>query len=237
MGMVVRFRDPAGVARAVASEVVEASFRAIREHGDFHLVLAGGSTPRATYALLASEFRDEVDWRRVTLFFGDERCVPPTDPRSNHLMVQETLFEPLHIPSSSVWRMAGELEPEAAAMDYDARLRRLQAERNPMFDLVLLGMGPEGHTASIFPDSPALTAGNRLAMAVTVPAEPSERITMTPRALASTRQMLFVVTGAEKAPALARVFSDPDEIPAALVSAMAPSRLFVDEAAAAKLPS
>ena len=233
--MVVRFRDAAGVARAAAAQVVEAAFKAIREHGEFRMVLAGGSTPRATYELLAGELREEVDWRRATLWFGDERCVPPDDPRSNYRMVRESLIDPLRLSASLVHRIAGELEPQAAAAEYDAELRRLRRERTPAFDLALLGMGPEGHTASIFPASPALDERTRLAMAVEVPAQPPLRVTLTPPALALSRAVIFLVTGPEKAPALARVFGDGD-VPAAAVAQLAPSQFFVDDAAAASLP-
>ena len=230
--MLVRHRDAEAVARAAASAVVEGAFRAIHEHGNFRLVLAGGRTPRATYELLAGELKDEVDWRRVTLFFGDERCVLPTDEASNYRMVREALIDPLQLPSSMVRRMAGEVPADNAAAEYDFELRRAMEDRQPAFDLVLLGMGPEGHTASLFPDSPALLERHRMAAHVTVPAQPPERLTMTPPALASTRQILFMVTGADKAQAVAEVFKDESGLPAAVVSRLAPSRFLVDEAAA-----
>mgnify|MGYP003701405253 CR=1 FL=1 len=230
--MLVRHRDSEAVARATASAIVESAFRAIHDHGNFRLVLAGGRTPRAAYQLLADEMREEVDWRRVTLFFGDERCVPPTDKASNYGMVKEALIEPLRLPSSMVRRMAGEVPPDNAAAEYDFELRRAMEERQPAFDLVLLGMGPEGHTASLFPDSPALREHNRMAVHVHVAAQPPERLTMTPPALTSTRQILFLVTGADKAQAVAEVFKDDSELPAAVVSRLAPSRFLVDEAAA-----
>ena len=235
--MVSRFRDPEGVARAAASAVVEAAFKATHERGDFHLVLAGGSTPLRAYELLASELRDEVDWRRVTFYFGDERCVPPDHPDSNYNAAREVLFAPLKVGSSRVRRIAGELAPAAAAADYDAELQGLEAVRSPMFDLVLLGMGEEGHTASLFPGSPALAETVHRAVAVTVPKPPEHRVTLTPKALASARQVLFLVTGEGKSEALAAVFSDAENIPSALVAALAPSRFLVDEAAASRLPS
>ncbi|MGI8609933.1 MAG: 6-phosphogluconolactonase [Candidatus Dormibacteria bacterium] len=233
--MLVRHRDPEAVARAAASAVVEGAFRAIHEHGNFRLVLAGGRTPRATYELLAGEMKDEVDWRRVTLFFGDERCVPPGDEASNYRMVKEALIDPLKLPSSMVHRMAGEVPADNAAAEYDFDLRRAMEERQPAFDLVLLGMGPEGHTASLFPDSPALLERHRMAAHVTVPAQSPERLTMTPPALASTRQILFMVTGADKAQAVAEVFGDDSVLPAAVISRLAPCRFLVDEAAAGSL--
>ena len=233
--MLVRHRDPEAVARAAASAVVESAFRAVHDHGNFRLVLGGGHTPRAAYELLAGELRDEVDWRRVTLFFGDERCVPPEDQASNYRMVKETLITPLKLPSSAVRRMAGEVPPDNAAAEYDVELRRAMEDRQPAFDLVLLGMGPEGHTASLFPGHPALHERHRTCLHVTVPAQPPDRLTMTPLALSSTKQILFLVTGADKADAVAEVFRDDSQLPAAIVSRLAPSRFLVDEAAASKV--
>lgn len=233
--MLVRHRDPESVARAVAGAVVESAFRAVHDHGNFRLVLAGGRTPRAVYELLSGELRDEVDWRRVTLFFGDERCVPPESDSSNYRMVKETLVTPLKLPSSAVRRMAGEVAPDNAAAEYDVELRRAIEDRQPAFDLVLLGMGPEGHTASLFPGSAAIDERHRTCVHVTAPATPPERLTMTPVALASTRQILFMVTGEDKADALAAVFKGDSQLPAAVVSRLAPARFLVDEAAASRV--
>jgi 6-phosphogluconolactonase len=234
--LVVRLKDAGAVARAAAAAVVESAFKAIHEHGEFRFVLAGGTTPRATYAMLAGDLRDEVDWRRVIFYFSDERCVPPDDPASNYRMAREALLDPLKIPSRSVRRMAGELQPPNAAAEYDAEVRSVMAQRHPAFDLALLGMGPEGHTASLFPGSAALEENSRTVVNVTVPAEPAERLTMTPVALASVRQIVFLVTSAEKAGALSSVFTDGDDLPAARVSRLVPSRFLVDEEAASALP-
>ncbi|MFN2465909.1 MAG: 6-phosphogluconolactonase [Candidatus Dormibacteria bacterium] len=233
--MLVRHRDADAVARAAAAAVVEAAFRAIHDHGEFRLVLAGGRTPKAAYELLAGDLRDEVDWRRVSLFFGDERCVPPTAEDSNFHMVNAALISPLKLPNSAVRRMAGEVTPDNAAAEYDFEVRRAMEARQPAFDLVLLGMGPEGHTASLFPGSPALNEKHKAAVHVVVPTAPNDRITLTPPALASTRQILFLVTGEDKAEALAGVFRDSSELPAAIVSRLAPARFLVDEAAASEV--
>jgi len=233
--MLVRHRDPQAVARAAASAIVDGAFRAIHQHGNFRLVLAGGRTPRAAYRLLADEMQADVDWRRVTLYFGDERCLPPTDSASNYGMVKEALIDPLKLPIAMVRRMAGEMPPDTAAAEYDSELRRVMEDRQPAFDLVLLGMGAEGHTASLFPGSPALQERHRMAVHVRVPAQPPDRLTMTPPALASTGQILFMVTGADKAQAVAEVFKEGSELPAAMVSRLAPSRFLVDEAAAGEV--
>jgi 6-phosphogluconolactonase len=235
--MVVRLKSAEAVAANAAAAVVEAAFKAIHEHGEFRLVLSGGRTPRMAYQLLAGDLRDEVDWRRVIFYFGDERCIPPDHPASNYKMAKEALFDPLKVQGNSVRRMAGELPPPSAAADYDAEVRAVMAERKPAFDLVLLGMGAEGHTASLFPESPALDETTRSVVNVVVPIEPPERLSMTPVAFGSARQILFLVTGEEKAEALARVFGGGDDLPAARVSQLAPSQFLVDEAAASKLPA
>jgi 6-phosphogluconolactonase len=234
--MVVKLRNAKAVARAAASAVVEAAFKAIHEHGSCRLVLAGGNTPRAAYQLLAGDMREEIDWRRVNFYFCDERCVPPDDPKSNYRMARETLFDPLKLPQGLARRIAGELPPENAAAEYDAEIRHLADERAPAFDLVLLGMGAEGHTASLFPGSAALEEQSRMAAAVQVPADPADRVTMTPPALSLARQIIFLVTGKEKAQALADVFGGVSDLPAARVATLAPSRFLADEAAASKLP-
>ncbi len=234
--MLVRLKTPEAVARAAAAAVVESAFKAIHEHGEFRLVLAGGRTPRAAYELLATELREEIDWRRVVFYFGDERCVGPDDPASNYRMAKEALFDPLKLPGGSVRRMAGELAPDNAAADYDAEIKAAIAARRPAFDLTLLGMGAEGHTASLFPSSPALDEATRTVAHVTVAAEPPDRLTMTPVALAASRQILFLVTGKEKAKALATVFGGGDDLPAARVAQLAPSRFLVDAQAGSKLP-
>jgi 6-phosphogluconolactonase len=117
--VVVRFRDELAVARAAAEAVVESAFKAEHERGGFRLVLAGGKTPRATYEVLAGEMRDKVDWNRVTVYFGDERCVPPDHEESNYRLARESLLDPLGIRGSAVRRIAGELPPDAAARDYE----------------------------------------------------------------------------------------------------------------------
>jgi 6-phosphogluconolactonase len=132
--------------------------------------------------------------------------------------------------------MAGELAPDAAAADYDAEIRAVIVDRQPAFDLTLLGIGVEGHTASLFPGSAALEETTRTVANVTVPADPPERLTMTPVALAASRQILFLVTGKEKAQALAKIFGGSDDLPAARVAQLGPSRFLVDAPAASQLP-
>lgn len=172
------------------------------------LVLAGGTTPEATYTILAQEYRTALDWTRVQFWFGDERCVGPDHPKSNYGMARRALLDPLAVPAPHVHRMLGELGGEAAAERYE-RLLAAAAD----FTVALLGMGPEGHTASLFPDSPALHA-DRLAVATVVPTPPPRRITLTPRALRRAERVLFLVTGADKAQAVQGALTATSEDPA-----------------------
>jgi 6-phosphogluconolactonase len=202
-----------------------------------HIVLAGGSTPRAAYQRAAGA---GVSWSRATAWFGDERCVPPEDERSNYAMAKAALLDPLGNDAPTVKRIRGELGPTAAADDYEAELR---AAGPPAFDLLLLGLGPDGHTASLFPDQASLAERSRLVVGVDVPGlEPIvSRVTMTLPALASAHAIVFLVTGAAKADAVAAAFGpeaklDP-HVPASLLPPLAHSiTVLLDAAAASKVP-
>jgi 6-phosphogluconolactonase len=178
-----------------AGAVAEAAARLVRDDvavGARTLVLAGGTTPRHSYEVLAGM---EVTWGRVTVLFGDERCVPPDDPESNYRMCFEVLLSKVH--PASVHRMAGELGPDEGAAAYAAVVRSL-----PGLDLVLLGVGPDGHTASLFPGHPALQASGPAVGVRGAPKPPPERISLTLEALRSARRVLVLATGADKADAV-----------------------------------
>jgi 6-phosphogluconolactonase len=203
-----------------------------------HVVLAGGSTPRAAYQRAASA---GTPWSGVTAWFGDERCVPPDYERSNYAMAKAALLDPLGDAGPTVKRIRGELEPTAAAEAYE---QELQAAGPPRFDLLLLGLGPDGHTASLFPDQESLAERSRLVVGVDVPGlEPIvSRVTMTLPALALAREIVFLVTGAAKADAVAAAFgpgAKPDpHVPASLVPPIAESiTVLLDAAAASKIAS
>jgi 6-phosphogluconolactonase len=203
------------------------------ERGGAHLALSGGTTPRRTYELLAKE---PMDWTGVEVWFADERCVGPADAQSNYRLAFETLLGPAGIPSAQVHRMEGELGPEEGARRYGLALEEHVRARDgelPVLDLVLLGIGGDGHVASLFPGAPALDAGER-APCVGVrdsPKPPPERITLTYPVLNAARAVLFLVTGAEKRAAAARLREGDPVIPAGRVRA-AQILLFLDEAAA-----
>lgn len=197
--------------RALASHVVERARTAIRERGRFTFALAGGSTPKELYELLASpEFAPLVEWSRVEFFWGDERCVPPSSSDSNYRMAHEALLSHVPVPPSQIHRMAGELAPVTAAEGYNDELRRAfpgaqSPETPPSFDLILLGMGEDGHTASLFPGSPALRESK--AWTCAVQKGDQWRLTLTFPVLNAAREIAFLVTGAAKRTMLENVLS------------------------------
>lgn len=205
-----------------AAEAVARSLRAAAERaGRCSLLLSGGTTPRRLYALLATEWRDQVPWARVEVFWGDERLVPSGDPRSNYRMAREALLDHVPCPAANIHPVrTGFADPADAARSYETTLRGFFREAWPRFDLALLGLGADGHTASIFPGSPALDEPARWVMAVTAPAAPPARLTLTVPALARSAETYFLVTGSSKADALRQVFSgraDPRAYPAAAI--------------------
>jgi 6-phosphogluconolactonase len=210
--------DAEAAARAAADRVVEAIERARSERGVAHIALSGGSTPKRSYEMLAA---DGLDWSGVELWFGDERAVPPDDDDSNYKMVRESLLEPAGIPDEQVHRMRGELDPEEAA--------RLYAEELPeRIDLNLLGIGEDGHTASLFPGDPKLEDPAPV-RAVHRSKPPPVGITMGLGVLRASRERIILASGEAKRDALAAVLRGPDP---AYPSSLVDADLIVDEAAA-----
>jgi 6-phosphogluconolactonase len=233
------------VAREAADLFVELC-QAITAAGHFFsVVLSGGSTPRALHQLLSSSpYREQVDWSRVRFFFGDERYVPPNDSMSNYRMAYETLLEPLGIDPSRIHRMpTTELgNPAAAASRYADDLTaafELSGGQLPQFDLIFLGLGPDGHTASLFPHTEALSVTDRLVAENFVPKLDAYRITLTVPVINNAAAVAFLAAGSDKASALGSVLRgprDPDEFPAQLVASTDGDLYwFVDQAAAADL--
>ncbi len=187
------------------------------------MVLSGGTTPRALYTLLASApYRAQVDWSQIDFYFGDERGVPPDHPDSNYRLASDSLFRPNGIASGQVHRMRGEMEDLSAAADlYATELTAVVDEGLPRFDLVLLGLGPDGHTASLFPNNPALHERVRWVVSILdAPKPPCRRLTLTVPVFNNARQVIFLVAGADKAQAVQEVLrgSAPAEhYPAKLV--------------------
>ena len=209
----------------VAQQLIAAAANvSISRRGFFRVALAGGSTPRAIYTALAAGAN--LNWERWQIFWSDERCVPPTSPDSNYRMAKETLLDPLTRQGDAprmVVRLAGEGEPEAAAAAYERAVRETVpanpdsgAGDVPRFDLILLGMGADGHTASLFPHTAALAETERLVVANAVPKLDTTRLTFTFSLINAARRVLVLVAGADKAPALYQVLSgprDPDLYP------------------------
>jgi 6-phosphogluconolactonase len=231
--------DAASLARAAAEHFVTLAAEAIAAHGRFAVALAGGSTPRATYALLATEeFAARVDWSRVHVFWGDERCVPPDHPDSNYRMVREALLDKIPIPTENVHRIRGELSPDQAALAYHEKLEAVLGA-NGRFDLILLGMGADGHTASLFPGTAALHEQVRWVVAHYVDKLGMWRVTLTPVAINAAAHVTFIVSGAGKAERLRDALLgpyQPDVLPAQIVRPTDGHLLWlVDEAAAVHL--
>ena len=233
----------AGAAAALARHVASSARDAVRTRGRFVLVVAGGNTPRHLYRELARRYRRALPWAAVEVYFGDERCVGPRHPDSNYRMVREELFARVRIPRENVHRIRGEIRPIArAAVEYDRRLCALGAMGDPAFDLVLLGMGPDGHTASLFPGDSSGDEPNRWAVEIPRGDQPPlvPRISMTYRALASSREVCFLISGEEKAAALAAVLGAKvgatGRLPGARVTSRGPVRWYLDRPAAERLP-
>ncbi len=228
--------DAGALARAAADEVLRAAQAA---NDRFTLALSGGSTPKLLYQRLAgADFAARLDWPRVHLFWGDERCVPPDDPASNYRLARETLLDHLSIPPANVYRISGEREPAQAAADYDRRLRGFFGGL-PRFDLILLGLGDDGHTASLFPHTPVLTERDRYAASSTAPVPPIHRVTLTLPVINAAARVLFLVSGEGKAAILRRVLEDeyPDTLPAQLIQPADGEVIWLVDESAARLLS
>jgi 6-phosphogluconolactonase len=214
------------LARAAAAEFAGQAQAAVSQRGRFLVCLAGGSTPLDTYRLLAAPpFSTELPWEHMFILWGDERMVPPTDPESNFGLAEQALLQHVPVRLDQVWRMRGELTPDQATADYASRLRLLADPGLawPRFDLVLLGLGADGHIASLFPRQPASmeTARPVIAVEAAYQNRPAQRLTLTPLVFNTARRVLILVAGEEKAAALKAsldLASDPHDWPARRVN-------------------
>jgi 6-phosphogluconolactonase len=209
---------------AAAEEFVRRAGTAVREFGRFRVALSGGSTPRALYARLASGEEPRLPWDSIDFFWSDERHVPPDSQDSNYRMAMEALLSRVPVPSANIYRIAAEdVDARRIAAEYEGRLRTcfgLSASEIPRFDLILLGLGPEGHTASLFPGTEALWEKQKLVAANWVEKLKAYRITFTPPLINNASCVLFLVSGPEKAPALQSVLNgrlEPNRFPAQLI--------------------
>lgn len=226
--------------RDVARAIIRILQDALKSRSRATFFLAGGSTPRPVYELLAQEYGPELSWDRVYLFWGDERWVPADDPSSNQRMAREAMIDPLSIPPENVFPIPTEGPPEEAAARYDRLLREWFPESDSGPDLVLQGLGPEGHTASLFPGSPALAEEQRWVAAVEVEATPARRLTVTLPFINRARNLFFLVTGRKKAPVVRKILVEEatfEECPAAGVRPTEGEMAWwLDGAAASDLP-
>ena len=231
--------DPRAAASACAQHISALLEQALSDQEHATLAVSGGSTPKLLFqSMIASGFR----WQRVHLFFVDERAVPPNDPESNFRLANENLIVPAHIPPEQVHRVHGESKPEAAAQQYVDDIRNffgLEEGEMPHFDVVQCGMGPDAHTASLFPGETSIEDREHIAGAVYVQKMAKWRVTLLPAALLAARNTAFLVTGADKAPAGGDVFHqefDPKHYPAQLISRQSKRvTWFLDQAAAVEL--
>ena len=228
---------------AAGEEVIRVANVAISTRGRFTIALSGGSTPKSLYNLLATNARTALPWEKTFFFWGDERHVPPTDPESNYRMAQEAMLSKVPVPPTNVFRLAGENpDAQAVAKEYESILRRffqLEPGQIPAFDLILLGMGPDGHTASLFPGTDGLKEKSRLGIANWVEKLKTYRLSFTLPVLNGARYVTFLVSGTDKASALKNVLEENgpgDQYPAKLVNPSNGKLIwFIDRAAASEL--
>jgi 6-phosphogluconolactonase len=236
--------DPAAITRRAADEFVKAAAEAVAKNGVFNVAFAGGSTPKALYALLADDpaYRGKIAWDKMRVFFGDERHVPPDNSESNFRMASEALFSKGLLKPEQIARIKGEYpDTEKAALEYQLVLRayfQLKDGEYPRFDLVLLGMGDEGHTLSLFPGTKALHATGRIVLRNWVGKFYTERITLTAEAVNHANRVMFLITRADKAPALKAVLEgpyEPEQLPAQLIQPRSGNSLWLIDRDAAKM--
>ena len=214
---------PAAMARKGAQVFLEHAQKRVNASGIFSVALAGGKTPKSFFDLLAGEFQELIPWNRIHFFWGDERLVPPNHPDNNFFIAHQTLFCNLDITNKQIHPIRTDRDPENCAQDYERHLRKffkLQDQQWPVLDLVLLGMGSDGHTASLFPGSNVLNEQVRLVAASWIPKLGSYRITFTPSVINRARQVIFMVSGQEKATTLKKVLQgsfQPKIYPAQIV--------------------
>lgn len=239
-GSLIVFPDLDELTDAAAQHFLSVGQAAILQKGRFSVVLSGGNTPRLLYRRMTSpRFQDAMDWNDVHFFWGDERCVPPEHAESNYRMVRETLLDHLPIPGSNIHRVMTELPPQEAARHYENELKIFFGQDledpPPKFDLVLLGMGSDGHTASLFPNTAAIHEKQHWVVAHYIEAISAWRVTLTPVILNAAHDVLFLIAGEEKAKVLCEVIKgadQPDILPAQVIQPKAGNlHWFVDEPA------
>lgn len=236
------FKDMEKLSRAAAQLFTETADESISARGRFLVALNGGGAPTGLFHLLATDCHDKVDWQHVHVFWGDERCVPPQDAGSNYHQAWDAFLSRIPIPQANIHRIKGELEPAEAAREYTLTLSQFASPplEFPRFDLVYLGMGEDGHTASLFPGSPLDVTAPALPVTAQYQDRPAQRVTLTPLIFNQARIVAFMVSGENKARTLAEVLSeryDPERLPAQRINPKDGALLWlVDEDTAGRLP-
>ena len=236
------FKDLEKLSKDAATLFIEKAADSIAERGRFLVALNGGGPPARLFSMLASDYKDKVDWQNVHVFWGDERCVPPEDPGSSYGQARELFLGKVPIPDSNIHRVKGELSPAEASKEYSLTLMDFASPplNFPRFDLVYLGMGEDGHTASLFPGSPVELTESTVPVTAQYQDRPADRVSLTPVVFNQARTVAFMATGEKKAVTLAEVLSDrynPELYPAQRISPKAGDLIwFIDEAAASILP-
>jgi len=238
--MIRIFDTPEALLPALADFIVLQAREAIQQHGRFSFVLSGGGSPRRLFEILAGEqYRHQIQWENVFFFFGDERYVPATHPDSNYLMAKKALFDPLNISASQVFRMDTDLSPAAGAQAYEQAIRTYFAHEPIRFDFVLLGLGDNSHTASLFPHTSVLHEQSALVKEIYVEEVGMYRITLTAPVINQAADVVFLVYGAGKAEAVRHIIEDDRNIELYPAQLIAPGNgtlyWFLDSPAAAKL--
>jgi 6-phosphogluconolactonase len=234
------YPDLESLSRAAAALFARQVEHGVKVRGRCSVALSGGQTPRRTYEILAQPpFREQVDWNRTHVFWGDERCVPPDDPRSNYRLARKALLDQVPLPRSQIHPLSCKPSPAAGARQYETVLREFGAGTSPGLDLIFLGLGEDGHTASLFPYDRALEERERWSTAVYVPTQGLHRVSFTPAFINQAAVVVFLVAGAAKAEALREVLHGPREprrLPAQLINPESGELYWlVDRAAAGQL--
>lgn len=235
------FPDIAAVAQAFAVDFVALLNRLSQSQKSISVSLSGGSTPKLLFSVLANDFCSAVDWENVHFFWGDERCVAPTDPESNFGEADKRFLSKINIPAENIHRIHGENEPSAESLRYSQEIvKSVELNKNgtPRFDIMLLGMGDDGHTASIFPDAMAFLASENICEVATHPQSGQKRITITGQVINASANVFFLVTGAGKSDVLAEIINRTGNFaayPAAHIAPESGATFYLDESAAARL--
>jgi 6-phosphogluconolactonase len=228
--------DPAELAERAARRIADAAAAAVDERGRFTVCLSGGDTPGGTYARLAAGYRDSIPWERVHVFWGDERCIPLERPDNHFTLANELLLSRVPLPAANVHRARGEADPAEAAGEYETALHEFFDDAPPRFDLVILGMGEDGHVASLFPGSEGFAERERWVVdhEVTKRGERVRRLTMTLPVLTAAREIMFLVCGELKAEMVATILEGESDLPAARVDAAATTAIWMLDRDAAR---